>query len=183
MNKIERAERFAKIKHRGQTRKDGKTPYWKHLQQVVKNLKILGIRNQDMLCVGWLHDTIEDTNTDYDDLKEKFGSRVAKSVSQVTKDKRLERKERELQYIRQLRNASHDSKIVKLCDIIANIEDLENSGYSRQKISRQIDDKLRYFSAIKSGIFSNKTKPSGLEKSIERLNLQLSKYGKAPIEF
>ncbi len=183
MNKVRLAESFAKLKHKGQKRKNGKTPYWKHLQQVVINLKRLGVKDQDILCAGWLHDTIEDTATDYDDLEEKFGKKVADIVSQVTKDKRLPRKKRELQYISQLRKASFEAKIVKLCDITANIVDLENSGYSYQKKVKQVNDKLEYFSSIKSTVFKNKTKLTGLDRTIETLNQELMRYKKSRIVF
>lgn len=180
-DKIALAKNFAKLKHRGQKRKDGKTPYWKHLQQVVSNLKKLGVKDQDVLCAGWLHDTIEDTATDFDDLEEKFGKNVAILVSQVTKDKRLPRRERELQYIKQLRATTFDAKTVKLGDLAANIADLQNSGYSFQKKVKQVEDKLAYLSAIKSGISSGKTKLSGLKTIENEINVNLVKYCKIRI--
>lgn len=167
------AEKFAKLKHKGQTRKDGKTPYWKHLQQVVDNLKRLGLKNPDILCAGWLHDTIEDTATDYDDLEEKFGKKVADIVSQLTKDNRLAKKKRELQYIKQLSDASPEAKIVKFCDIVANIMDLKNSGYDPRQQAQQIDDKLRYLAAI-----NVKSKRYLYLPAMKGLDEQLTKYGK-----
>lgn len=181
MVKSSSAKDFAKLKHRGQKRKDGKTPYWHHLNQVVDNLKKLGIKDQDVLCAGWLHDTIEDTATDYDDLREKFGKRVAVIVSQVTKDKRLPQKSREIAYLKQLKKASDEAKIVKLCDIVANISDLENSGYDNKKKARQIDDKMRYFAAITTTLSSNKKRLPGLGLLIDELNSQLVKYKKPQI--
>lgn len=182
MDKLGRAEKFAKQKHKGQKRKDGKTPYWKHLQQVVINLKKLGVKDQDVLCAGWLHDTIEDTTTDYDDLEEKFGKKVASIVSQVTKDKRQARHKRESQYVRQLAKASPDAKAVKLCDIVANVLDLENSGYTIQKKSKQIDDKMRYFRTIQSSLNHNKAKFAGLDDVMMSLNQELIKYKKPKIK-
>jgi guanosine-3',5'-bis(diphosphate) 3'-pyrophosphohydrolase len=176
MNRIYRAEKFAKLKHKGQKRKDGKTPYWHHLSQVVKNLKEIGIKNTDVLCAGWLHDTIEDTTTDYDELAEKFGKKVADIVSQLTKDKRLPRKGRESDYIKQLTKASLEAKIVKFCDIAANISDLENSGYTYQKKARQVEDKLRYLSAIKLQIFSNRSGLPRLGMLVEELNSYCKKF-------
>lgn len=181
MNKIKSAEHFAKLKHKGQKRKDCKTPYWKHLQQVVNNLKKLGIKDQNVLCAGWLHDAIEDTSTDYDDLEKKFGKDVANMVSHVTKDKRLPQKKRELQYVKQLRNSTLEAKIIKLCDIVANVVDLENSGYGYQKKAMQVNDKLRYFSAIRYTISKNKTHFVGLDKIIDVLNYELKKYRKPEI--
>ena len=39
---LQRAESFAKNKHKGQFRKDGKTPDHSHLSQVVTQLKKMG---------------------------------------------------------------------------------------------------------------------------------------------
>jgi (p)ppGpp synthase/HD superfamily hydrolase len=68
-SKVSQAKEFAKQKHACQLRKDGKTLYWVRLEQVANNAVALGIRDSDILCAAWLHDTIEDTNTDYDDMQ------------------------------------------------------------------------------------------------------------------
>ena len=85
MELVKSAELFAKKKHSGMTQKDG-SPSSKHLEAVVNRLKSLGVVDEDLLCAGWLHDTIEDTDTSFDDLFERFGSRVAVLVSSLSKD-------------------------------------------------------------------------------------------------
>lgn len=55
---------------------------------------------------------------------------------------------------------------------------LKNSGYDYSKKAKQVDDKLEYFSAIKSDILKNKAKLVGLDQTIQTLNLELRKYGK-----
>ena len=69
MELVKNAELFAKKKHSGMIRKDGTTSYSKHLEDVVNRLKSLGVIDRELLCAGWLHDTIEDTDTSFDDLK------------------------------------------------------------------------------------------------------------------
>lgn len=66
-------------------RKDGITPYSKHLEDVVNRLKSLGVIDEELLCAGWLHDTIEDADTTFDDLFEQFGSRIAVLVINTIK--------------------------------------------------------------------------------------------------
>lgn len=177
MNKVKKAKEFAREKHEGIARKDGVTPYFDHLKKVVKNLEKLGVSNQDILCAGWLHDTIEDTNTDYDDISEQFGKIVADIVASVTKDTRLPRPVREKKYVEQLRRSMWQAKIVKLADIIANISDLKNAGYDKQKELKQVKDKIVYFEAIRPGIISHKSKFSGLGKVDKKLDNLLLKYG------
>jgi len=178
---IKSAEKFAKKKHAHQKRKDCKTPYWHHLRTVVKNLQKLGIKDQNILCAGWLHDTIEDTDTDYDDIQEQFGKITAKIVTQVTKDTRIPQKLRESLYIQQLKHASWQAKAVKLGDLLANIDDLKNSGFSNQKKKNQGKDKIKYLLAIKPGLVKNKSKLPGLQKIQTNLNELLIKYGQKPI--
>jgi len=182
-SKVINAKKLAKKKHKHQVRKDGKTPYWKHLEQVVTLLEKMGIKDKDILCAGWLHDTIEDTDTDFDDINEKFGKNVAIIVSSVTKDTRLIEKQREKKYILQLKKASWQAKIVKLGDIVANIADLENSCFSSSKIKKQVKDKIPYINAIKSGIIAKKSHLTGLDKIEKELNELLAEYGQKEIKF
>jgi len=91
------------------TRNDGITPYSKHLEDVVSLLKSLGIIDEDVLCSGWLHDTIEDTDTKFDEIYERFGKKVAVLVFSLSKDKDLPKKEREQLYVKQLKDASVDA--------------------------------------------------------------------------
>ena len=181
MNKIFLASSFAKKKHKHQLRKDCKTPYWHHLRTVVKNLQKLGIKDQNILCAGWLHDTIEDTDTDYDDIEKRFGKITAKIVTQVTKDTRIPQKLRELKYIEQLKHASWQAKAVKLGDLLANIDDLKNSRYSNQEKKNQVKDKIKYLFAIKPGILKNKSEMPGLKKIENQLNELLIEYGQKQI--
>ena len=181
MSSANKAKSFARKKHKHQLRKDKKTPYWHHLRQVVQNLQKLGIKNQDVLAAGWLHDTIEDTDTDFDDIKELFGKKTAQIVAQVTKDTRIPQKQREKNYLTQLKKASWEAKVVKLCDILANIADMENSGFSKSKKVKQVKDKIQYLKAIKPGIIKNKSKLSGLKKLEKQLNQLLIKYNQNTI--
>jgi len=138
---IEEAKKLAKKKHAHQTRKDGKTPYYNHLKKVVKNIENFGITNKEILCAGWLHDTIEDTDTDYEEIYEKFGKKTADYVASVTKDTRLIKTKQEKQYITQLKKSPWQAKVVKLGDILANFEDLKNSGYDFKKQQSKISIK------------------------------------------
>ena len=95
MELVKSAELLAKKKHSGQFRKDGITPYSKHLEDVVNRLKSLGVIDEELLCAGWLHDTIEDTDVTFDDLFEKYESRIAVLASSLSKDMSLTRKKRE----------------------------------------------------------------------------------------
>ena len=80
---IERAYRTAEHYHRGQTRKSG-DPYITHPLAVTMILAELGMDEQT-LCAGLLHDTVEDTSYTHEQLTADFGEEVALLVDGVTK--------------------------------------------------------------------------------------------------
>ncbi len=88
-NKLNLAKQCAIKQHKGQYRKNNKTPYWHHLRDVVDNLEMMGITDESILCAGWLHDSIEDTSFDFDDISKYFNKKTAQIVSDVTKETRL----------------------------------------------------------------------------------------------
>ena len=87
MTLLENAELFAKSKHAGKLKKSG-TTYSIHLENVVNRLKSLGVIDEgDTLCTGWLQDILEETDTSFDELFEKFGRRIAVLTLSLTKTK------------------------------------------------------------------------------------------------
>ena len=182
MSRLEDAELFAKDKHSGVVQADGITPYWKHLESVVSRLKNIGINDEDILCAAWLHDTIEDTDTTFDEIYQRFGQNVAVMVLAITKDKKLLKKERETQYVKQLKNASWQAHLIKLCDISSNLKNLQNSGWSKTKKSKkQVKKKLHYINALRSGLVQNKSDIPSIENIVNAINDVLKKYGHRPV--
>ena len=132
MSDITQARSFAKRKHLGQLRKNGKTTTFSHLKDVVRNLKKMKVTDEEIICAAWLHDTIEDTDTDYDSIKDRFGKNIAEIVVSVTKDNRLAKKQREIKYVKDLKTSSAKAKLVKIADILANVNDAPNAGRNAQ---------------------------------------------------
>jgi len=177
---VKNAELFAKKKHSGMMRKDGTTSYSKHLESVVNRLKSLGVVDEELLCAGWLHDTIEDTETSFDDLYEQFGSRVAVLVSTLSKDMSLTRKQREQIYVKQLKEASFDAKLIKLCDISANLSDLKNYDASKSKKLRQVRKIRHYLVVIKNDLIENTDYPK-IITLLDSINQSLKRFGQRSI--
>ncbi|MFN9991939.1 MAG: HD domain-containing protein [Phycisphaerales bacterium] len=118
---------FAFRAHRHQFRKDGATPYSSHLMRVVLTVtEIFGCRDEEVIAIAVLHDTIEDTTTDYDDLLERFGKNVADGVAALTKNMAMEEAAREAEYDARLAKASWGVRLVKLADSYDNLCDIPN---------------------------------------------------------
>lgn len=84
-----------------------------------------------------LHDTVEDTDTTLDEIKEHFGDEVARIVDEVTDDKSLPKMERKRLQIEHAPHASHKAKLVKLADKLYNLRDLQRAtptGWSNERI-------------------------------------------------
>ncbi len=84
---IEKAYRFAEKKHEGQFRKSG-DPYISHCIGVAMIIAQLQAGPQT-ICAGFLHDTIEDTDTTKEEIEQNFGKEVADMVEALTKVTRL----------------------------------------------------------------------------------------------
>lgn len=145
------AASFAARAHRHQLRKDRETPYAAHPFRVCLIARhIFGIDDPLVLATALLHDTIEDTTTDRDDLVEHFGSEIAASVAALSKDMRLPDAEREEKYKQTLRTSPAPVKICKLADIFDNlIDSLQLSRAQRQKT---IERSQTYLAALENDI-------------------------------
>lgn len=120
----QRAAAFAAFKHRNQIRKDGRTPYISHPFRVALTARHeFGCEDPAVLAAALLHDTIEDTTTDYDDLASQFGATVADLVAALTKNASLPKDKREAQYDAQLAAADWRARLLKLADTYDNLID------------------------------------------------------------
>jgi (p)ppGpp synthase/HD superfamily hydrolase len=141
---------FAARAHQGQLRKDGRTPYVAHVFRVCLVLRhVFGIDDPRALMAAALHDTVEDTATDFDELKENYGEDVAAWVSALSKDKRLPDPEREAAYAANLVAAPWQVKVCKLADVFDNLLD---STTQLQKSGKVFKRSHFYLDALKGNL-------------------------------
>ncbi len=88
LKKIKGAFEFGALAHQGQTRKSGEDYIW-HPVAVATILAEIQL-DKDSLIAAILHDVIEDTPYNKDDIAERFGDNVADIVDGVTKLGKLE---------------------------------------------------------------------------------------------
>ena len=120
------AIRFAAEQHRDHRRK-GKTaaPYINHPIAVAEQLARAGHEdNTDLLMAAVLHDVVEDTETEAEDLEALFGPKVTQFVMEVSDDKSLEAYERKKLVVRNIAEKSPEAQLIKLSDIVANVYDV-----------------------------------------------------------
>jgi guanosine-3',5'-bis(diphosphate) 3'-pyrophosphohydrolase len=142
---------FAARAHRHQIRKDKQTPYVSHVFRVCLTVRhFFGIADADVLTAAVLHDTIEDTTTDFDDVAEHFSPKVAGWVRDLSKDKRLPDAEREQQYKAVLTAAPWQVQVCKLADIHDNLTDSVHTPPEMQARTRRRSHE--YLEALRSGL-------------------------------
>lgn len=126
MNLVEKAIVFASKAHEGQKRKGSDIPYISHPFAVGMMLQKEGC-GEDVVAAGILHDTLEDTETTWDCLKEHFGEKVANLVLAVSEqDKTLSWEERKKETILKLENAPIEEIQIVTADKLHNLQSIKN---------------------------------------------------------
>jgi guanosine-3',5'-bis(diphosphate) 3'-pyrophosphohydrolase len=153
METVLKAAAFAAEKHRNQRRKDEEaSPYINHPIQVAHILVQADVEDPEVLAAALLHDSIEDTNTSFEELEIVFGYGIANIVAECTDDKRLSKHERKQAQIDHAATISRKAKLVKLADKIANVNDINDAppaGWSLERKreyfdwAKQVVDRMR----------------------------------------
>lgn len=119
-----KAQQFAVKAHGDQ--KYGDKPYEYHLQKVVDNVRSFG-GNENQIQAAYLHDVLEDTYIEKDELEKKFGKDVADIVDLLSN---TGNKEETFKRIR----TNPDAVFVKLADRLANTsEGKKNDKYRKEQ--------------------------------------------------
>jgi guanosine-3',5'-bis(diphosphate) 3'-pyrophosphohydrolase len=133
---IARAFRFAAKAHEGQVRRSGQE-FIHHPLGVARILAELQLDNET-IAAALLHDVVEDTETELDDIRAEFGDEVARLVDGVTKLTRISFQSREQaeaeNYRKMIVAMSEDVRVilVKLADRLHNLRTIEYLGKQKQ---------------------------------------------------
>jgi len=119
--------RFAAEKHIGQKVPGTDWAYLAHLSMVCMEIMTALNHETDMdgnlaVQVAILHDTIEDTDATYEELKSEFGQHVADGVLALTKDEAIEKQHQMSDSLRRIKLQPKEIWMVKLADRITNLQ-------------------------------------------------------------
>ncbi len=126
MDILDQAIIFAVKAHSGQARKGIGTPYIVHPMEAAVIASTL-TKEKEVIAAAALHDTVEDTPTTMEEIKEEFGERIAALVGSDSENKREDRPAAETWKIRKqetidfLDHATRDEQILVLSDKLSNI--------------------------------------------------------------
>jgi GTP pyrophosphokinase len=133
---IRRAFAYAERQHRGQLRRSGED-FIHHPYGVARICAELHLDEQT-IAAALLHDVVEDTETELDELRSEFGTEIAQLVEGVTKLTRTQFKSREQaeaeNYRKMIVAMAHDVRVIliKLADRLHNMRTSEYWGKQTQ---------------------------------------------------
>lgn len=117
---------FATNRHAGQVRKASNVPYITHpvaVSYIVASFKH-SRHHEELLTASILHDILEDTETTFVEIAERFGGMVASLVQELTNDAHAIQELGKLEYHkRKLIGLSSYALVIKLADRLHNIRD------------------------------------------------------------
>ncbi len=178
--KEQKAVKFSVLAHQGQLRKGKSIAYVSHPLTVGIILARMGC-SEELVIAGILHDVIEDTDYEKEDIEREFGKKVADLVSGVSegnkKDSWTERKNKTLE---KLKNSSEEVVKLKAADLLANMTDLcddlkSEGGRAFTIFSVDSSKKIAGFQKLIQVIKMRLNQDPIIEKLEERLN-QISNY-------
>ena len=128
--KLLAAVRLAVEAHDGQKRKGSGAPYVLHPLRVASLVSGASVAepqaHEAMILAAVLHDTLEDTAIDAEELRKRFGEDVAALVEHLTQDKSKPRDERRRGMIEHCGAMPRKAQTIKLADRLDNLREIEN---------------------------------------------------------
>jgi (p)ppGpp synthase/HD superfamily hydrolase len=133
-NLLEEALVFSFHKHQGQYRRISNLPYFTHplyvsflIDKYVKRNKTRIIK---LKILALLHDILEDTDVNFEELETKFGLEIADNIQNLTNDKELCKGLGKKEYLKyKILTMENDELLVKLTDRLHNILDNPTNTY------------------------------------------------------
>ena len=140
------AIKFATSKHleKGQKVPGTELPYVVHLSNVAMEILITSAHTDNFnlsfaVQVALLHDTIEDTSTTIEELKNIFGAEIADAVAALTKNKTLPKEIQMSDSLQRVKKLHNEVWAVKLADRITNLQP-PPSHWEKGKIIKYRDE-------------------------------------------
>jgi guanosine-3',5'-bis(diphosphate) 3'-pyrophosphohydrolase len=91
----------------------------------------------NVISAALLHDTVEDTGTTFDEIREGFGEKVAELVKEMTDDKSLKKKDRKEKQVEHAPTLSDGAKLIKIADKISNVREITFDPPRKWSVARK----------------------------------------------
>lgn len=198
---LDKALRYATLKHDGQTRQDAaQTPYITHPIEVAGFVKLAG-GSVFAQILAVLHDTLEDTDATFEELVELFGMEIAVGVQaltdskeavferlkkekgeayalEVVNDSKKLKREFKVQQAVDMPNKSVDVRTTKIADKVSNVKSLVENPPS-WSVKSQLGYALACKAVVDAGRGTNKYLEDLFDRYFAEAKRILEENGKA----
>ncbi len=142
-----KVSRYAALCHGEQKYPGLALPYFLHLSQVFSEVTAAYSASPDFdlklagTC-ALLHDTIEDTSAEYEDLLQSFGQDVADGVLALTKDEELPKEQQMEDSLERILKQPKEIALVKMADRCTNLQSPPNYWSAEKRESYQAEAEI-----------------------------------------
>lgn len=171
----DKAKKFAINAHHGQRRKsDKEKPMIIHPINVANILESYGF-DDNVIAAGYLHDVVEDTKYELEDIKKEFGEDIVSLVDSASEpDKTLSWEERKKHTINTIKELDLRHKVVVCADKISNLEDLRilfeiNGKYDFSAFKRGFEQQRWYYEEVYNSLIYNEDENLEMFKRLKEL--------------
>ena len=179
------ALRFARRVHLGQHRKQTYDQFVEHPIEVARLLSEEGY-DGPIMAAAYLHDTVEKTSVEIEELRERFGPEVAEMVDSLSDDPAVEGyAERKRALRRRVLTAGADAVLIYAADRLANMRDWRSLPPDRRdacarRLGTELDERLTLWSEDLSDLTEfDRELPFLPEIEAELLALRSERVGEA----
>jgi (p)ppGpp synthase/HD superfamily hydrolase len=146
-----------------------------HFPEVLKILQDeFKVTDPELLSATILHDTLEDTDTTYDELAQTFSKDVADLVEEVSHPKNYNHEQR-LQFYEKLKSISPRAKMIKLADFTSHLRSfIKIYKAGKQNLHPKFVNNDKYIAQIRD--FLNTCPKSGATELVYGLTNELETY-------
>lgn len=143
------AIKFAGEKHYNHKMPSVKANYLVHISNVAMEVLIASFHTKNFdvnlaIQVALLHDTLEDTDTSFNELEDEFGISIAKGVLALTKDEYVSLNEQMEDSIQRIKTFPNEIWAVKLADRITNMQTPPSHWHKDRKLRYQKESEFIY---------------------------------------
>jgi guanosine-3',5'-bis(diphosphate) 3'-pyrophosphohydrolase len=168
----QKALKFAAEKHLVQKVPGSEHPYVVHLSNVAMEILVAAPHSHNFdldqaIQIALLHDTLEDTDTNFETLRSNFGASVAEGVAALTKNAALPKEEQIQDSLLRIKKMPKEVWAVKLADRITNLQIPPAHWDHAKKVKYQQEAQLIWDALHEGNTFL-----------AQRLSTQIEEYGK-----
>jgi guanosine-3',5'-bis(diphosphate) 3'-pyrophosphohydrolase len=156
-SKYQKAITFAAKRHadKNQVIPGTTLPYVVHLSNVAMEVLIAAGQTEKFDCgfavqVALLHDVLEDTETDFDEIANEFGKEIAQGVLALTKNSEIPKETRMDDSLYRIKQLQKEVWAVKLADRITNLQP-PPAHWSVEKIKEYRQQAVLIYNSLKGG--------------------------------